>query len=87
MATVREDARTPADLEGKTVAVNTLNNIGPVTINHWMEKHGGDYTKIKYVEVPFPDMGAALEAKRVDAAFTVEPAYSGALDLEHATAR
>ena len=39
-----------------------------------MEKNGADYTKIKYVEVPFPEMGAALEAKRVDAAFTVEPA-------------
>jgi NitT/TauT family transport system substrate-binding protein len=73
------DIKAAADLEGKTVAVNTLNNIGPLTINNWMEKNGADYTKIKYVEVPFPDMGAALEAGRVDAAFTVEPAYSGAL--------
>jgi NitT/TauT family transport system substrate-binding protein len=73
------DVKTAKDLEGKRVAVNTLNNIGPVTINSWMEKNGGDYTKIKYVEVPFPDMGPALEAGRVDAAFTVEPAYSGAL--------
>jgi NitT/TauT family transport system substrate-binding protein len=71
--------RTAKDLEGKTVAVNTLKNIGPVTINHWMEKHGGDYTKLKYVQIPFPEMDAALEAKRVDAAFTVEPAYSGAI--------
>ena len=71
--------KTPKDLEGKTVAVNTLNNIGPLTINNLMEKNGADYTKIKYVEVPFPEMGAALEAKRVDAAFTVEPAYSGAV--------
>jgi NitT/TauT family transport system substrate-binding protein len=73
------EVNAPADLEGKTVAVNTLNNIGPVTINNAMEKAGADYTKIKYVEVPFPDMGAALEAGRVDAAFTVEPAYSGAV--------
>ena len=73
------DIKTAADLEGKSVAVNTLNNIGPVTINNWVERNGGDYTKIKYVEVPFPDMGAALEAGRVDAAFTVEPAFSGAL--------
>jgi NitT/TauT family transport system substrate-binding protein len=71
--------KTAKDFEGKTVAVNTLNNIGPVTINHWMEKNGGDPTKIKYVEVPFPEMGAARAAKRVDAAFTVEPAYSGAV--------
>ena len=50
-----------------------------VTINNWLEKNGADYKKVKYVEVPFPEMGAALEAKRVDAAFTVEPAYSGAV--------
>ena len=73
------DVKTAKDLEGKTIAVNTLNNIGPVTINNALEKAGADYKKIKYVEVPFPEMGAALEAKRVDAAFTVEPAYSGAV--------
>jgi NitT/TauT family transport system substrate-binding protein len=71
------DIKTPKDLEGASVAVNTLNNIGPLTLNNVMEKAGGDYTKIKYVEVPFPDMNAALEAKRVDAAWEVEPAFSG----------
>jgi NitT/TauT family transport system substrate-binding protein len=69
--------KTPKDLEGKTIAVNTLNNVGPLTINNAMEKAGADYTKIKYIEIPFPDMNAALDAKRVDAAFEVEPAYSG----------
>jgi NitT/TauT family transport system substrate-binding protein len=69
--------KTPQDLEGKTIAVNTLNNIGPLTINNAMEKAGADYTKIKYIEIPFPDMNAALDAKRVDAAFEVEPAFSG----------
>ena len=73
------DVKTAKDLEGKTIAVNTLNNIGPVTINSWLEKNGADYKKVKYIEVPFPEMGAALESNRVDAAFTVEPAYSGAL--------
>jgi NitT/TauT family transport system substrate-binding protein len=71
------DIKTPDDLEGASVAVNTLNNIGPLTMNNAMEKAGADYTKVKYVEVPFPDMNAALEAKRVDAAWEVEPAFSG----------
>jgi NitT/TauT family transport system substrate-binding protein len=73
------DIKAPADLEGKTVAVNTLNNIGPLTINTAMKQAGADYTKIKYVEVPFPDMNAALEAKRVDAAWVVEPGFTGGL--------
>jgi NitT/TauT family transport system substrate-binding protein len=73
------DVKDIQDLEGKTIAVNTLNNIGPVTINSALEKAGVDFKTVKYVEVPFPEMGAALEANRVDAAFTVEPAYSGAV--------
>jgi NitT/TauT family transport system substrate-binding protein len=60
-------------LEGKTVSVNNLNNVGPLTINTAMEKAGADYKKVKYVEVPFPDANAAVEGGRVDAAFVVEP--------------
>jgi NitT/TauT family transport system substrate-binding protein len=73
------DIKAPADLEGKTVAVNTLNNVGPLTINTAMKNAGADFSKIKYVEVPFPDMNAALEAKRVDAAWVVEPGFTGGL--------
>ena len=32
-----------------------------------------DVSKVEFVEIPFPDVPAALEAKRVDAAFAVEP--------------
>jgi NitT/TauT family transport system substrate-binding protein len=71
--------KTAKDLEGKTVAVNNLNNVGTLAINTAMEKEGGDYTKIKYTEVPFPEMNAALAAKRVDAIWQVEPGYTGAL--------
>jgi NitT/TauT family transport system substrate-binding protein len=67
----------PKDFEGASVAVNTLNNIGPLVMNESMDKAGADYTKVKYVEVPFPEMNAALEAGRVDAAWEVEPAFSG----------
>jgi NitT/TauT family transport system substrate-binding protein len=67
------------DLEGKTVAVNALNNVGPLSINYAVEQAGGDPAKVKYVEVPFPDMIAALEAGRVDAAWVVEPFASQGL--------
>jgi NitT/TauT family transport system substrate-binding protein len=73
------DVKDIKDLEGKTVAVNTLNNVSQVVVNTALEKAGADPKKVKYVEVPFPDMNAALESGRVDAAFEVEPGYSGAL--------
>jgi NitT/TauT family transport system substrate-binding protein len=76
------------DLEGKTVSVNNLNNVGPLTINNAMEKAGADYKKVKYVEVPFPDANGALDTGRIDAAFVVEPFVSqgkaqGANEVTH----
>jgi NitT/TauT family transport system substrate-binding protein len=73
------EIKSAEDLAGKTIAVNTLNNVGPLTINTALEKRGIDYKGIKYVEVPFPDMNAALESGRVDAAWVVEPFYSQGL--------
>jgi NitT/TauT family transport system substrate-binding protein len=66
----------PKQLEGKTVSVNNLNNVGPLTINNAMEKAGADYKTVKYVEVPFPDANAAVDGGRVDAAWVVEPFVS-----------
>lgn len=71
--------KTPKDLEGKTVSVNTLQNIGDVTVKAAMEAHGADGSKVKFVEMGFPDMQAALDSGRVDAAWVVEPFVSAAL--------
>jgi NitT/TauT family transport system substrate-binding protein len=61
------------DLEGKTVAVNTLSNVVQLMAMAWIDKNGGDAAKVKFVEIPFPQMEAALSAARVDAASTHEP--------------
>jgi NitT/TauT family transport system substrate-binding protein len=71
--------KSPKDLEGKTIAVNSLNNVGPLTINTALKKAGADYKKVKYLEVPFPDANAALKAGRVDAVWVVEPFVSQGL--------
>lgn len=66
----------PKTLEGKTIAVNTLKNICGVTINASLEAEGVDVSKVKYTEIPFPEMNAALEKGSVDAACQVEPFVS-----------
>src|SRR5918992_4161668 len=66
----------PKDLEGKTIAVNTLKNICEVTIRASLADMGVDDRTLKFTEVPFPDMNAALEAGRVDGACVVEPFVS-----------
>jgi len=63
----------PEDLEGKTVAVNTLNNIAEVVVKAALEKQGVDPASLKLSEVPFPEMAPALAKGSVDAAFSIEP--------------
>jgi NitT/TauT family transport system substrate-binding protein len=60
-------------LAGKKVSVNTLKNLPEVAVRNSLEKAGVDPSKVEFVEIPIPDVPAALEAKRVDAAFAVEP--------------
>jgi NitT/TauT family transport system substrate-binding protein len=66
----------PQDLEGKTIAANTLNNICEVTINATLAEMGVDVSTLKYTEIPFPEMIAALEDGQVDGACVVEPFVS-----------
>jgi NitT/TauT family transport system substrate-binding protein len=70
--------RSVEDLAGKTISVNNLNNVGPLTINNALEERGVDPKSVKYLEVPFPDATAALKADRVDAIWVVEPFRSQA---------
>jgi NitT/TauT family transport system substrate-binding protein len=60
--------RSAKDLNGKTVAVNGLNNISDVAVRAWMDANGGDSKTLKFTEVPFPLMPEAVRAGRVDAA-------------------
>jgi NitT/TauT family transport system substrate-binding protein len=60
-------------LAGKTVAVNTLNNIAEVVVKASLQKSGVDPSNVKLREVDFPEMGAALAKHDVDAAFLIEP--------------
>ncbi len=68
--------RTAADLAGKKISVNTLKNIGDTTVRESVRKAGGDPSAINFVEMPFPNMPAALDGGQVDAAWVVEPSLS-----------
>jgi NitT/TauT family transport system substrate-binding protein len=72
-----------ADLNGKTIALNGLKDLQQICAMAWVDKHGGDSKTLKFIEVPFPAMGGALDQKRVDAALPVEPFVSA----DKATAR
>jgi NitT/TauT family transport system substrate-binding protein len=74
----------PADLAGKTIAVNLTSNIQTLTINAVLRNQGVSTSGIKYVIIPFPDMPSALVTGKVDAISVVEPFITAA---EHNGAR
>jgi NitT/TauT family transport system substrate-binding protein len=61
------------DFNGKTVAVNGLKNVNQIPTMAWIDKNGGDSQTVKFVEMPYPQMPAALEQGQIGAAAMVEP--------------
>jgi len=68
--------RRARDLNGKTVAVTGLGNVPYLATLVWLGKNGATTSTIKFVELPYPAMPAALETGRVDAAMMAEPYIS-----------
>lgn len=65
--------KTPLDLQGKTLGTSPLKNLGDTCTNVWVQQHGGDPSKLKWVEIPYIECGPAMQTGRIDAAFIVEP--------------
>jgi NitT/TauT family transport system substrate-binding protein len=68
----------PADLNGKVVAVNTLNGLDQIIVDALVDKNGGNSSTVKYIEVPPAAAADAMLQGRVDAAQLEEPELSGA---------
>jgi hypothetical protein len=76
--------RTPADLAGKTIAVNALKGVGEVMIKAALRKRGVNPSSVRLLAMPFPTMRTALRNGQVDAIWTPEPFLSQALNLDNA---
>jgi NitT/TauT family transport system substrate-binding protein len=65
--------RTAKNLTGKTIALTTVGDLQQASVETWLDKNGGGAKSVSYIEMPVATMGGALQAKRVDAVFLVEP--------------
>ncbi len=72
---------TPKDLEGKTIASIEVRGTMQSSIREWITRSGADASSVKFVEMPFTVMAAALNAGRIDAAMIGEPALTAAKPL------
>jgi NitT/TauT family transport system substrate-binding protein len=64
------------ELNGKTVAISTLKDLQQASVMRWVDTSGGDSRTLRFIEMPVPEMAAALQAGRVDAATLLEPALT-----------
>jgi NitT/TauT family transport system substrate-binding protein len=81
MASTKSGIKKTADLAGKTIAVNDLQGQSELGIRANAKAAGVDQASMKFVALPFPDMVAALESGRVDAAGMVVPFSQAARDV------
>ncbi len=61
------------ELEGKRVAVNVINSTAWLHAIAHLDAKGVDRSKVRFLEVPFPQMNDPLLNEQVDAIYQVEP--------------
>ena len=61
------------ELEGKRVAVNVINSTAWLHAVAHLDAKGVDRSKVRFLEVPFPQMNDPLLNEQVDAIYQVEP--------------
>jgi NitT/TauT family transport system substrate-binding protein len=70
---LKGSVKSPKELEGKRIAVNVINSSAWLYMVAYLDKHGVDRSKVRFVEIPFPQMNDPLLNKQVDAISQVEP--------------
>jgi len=65
-----------ADLKGRRIGVNVLNNIGTLLISSVLAEHGMSVHDVHFVPVQFPLLGQALKRHTIDVAWLPEPTAS-----------
>ncbi|OYO09831.1 nitrate ABC transporter substrate-binding protein [Enemella evansiae] len=69
--------RSMADLNGRSLGINTTKNMGDITFNNLARSKGLDI-KPNWVEVPFPEMVKGVQAGSIEAGYLPEPFASAA---------
>jgi NitT/TauT family transport system substrate-binding protein len=65
--------KSAADLNGKTIGVASLNDLYTLAVRAWMDRNGGDWKSLKFIENPLASMETIITQHRVDAAVLQTP--------------
>jgi NitT/TauT family transport system substrate-binding protein len=69
----------PKDLIGSTIGIGALGDFSQLSLWAWLEANGVPRTSVKFVELPVPEIGAALGRNQIQGGFLVEPYKSEAV--------
>ncbi|HWI30949.1 MAG TPA: ABC transporter substrate-binding protein [Microbacterium sp.] len=67
------------DLQTATVGVNQLKGVAEIAVRASLQEQGYDDAKVEFVEIPFPEMPAALASGTIEAAYAPEPFISSVI--------
>jgi NitT/TauT family transport system substrate-binding protein len=71
--------KTPKDLIGATFGVGSINDFNHISLLVWLDANGVPAKSVKFVELPFGEVGPALIQGRVQASFITEPFKTAAI--------
>jgi NitT/TauT family transport system substrate-binding protein len=74
--------KTGADLNGKTLGTPAIGDLNTLATKAWVDKNGGDWRSLKFVEIPNSAMEAAIVQKRVDAGVIQSPQLASSLQAK-----
>src|SRR5215475_4797633 len=86
IALPRAHIQSPAELRGKTIAINQLGSVGNGLTYRALAPYGITPGQVHLVAMPFPAMPAALAAGKIDAAYETEPFVTEAVKMYGALA-
>jgi len=69
---------TAKDLNGKTLCTAGLGTLTEYAPRAWIDANGGDSSTVKFIEAPFSQIDAAIDAGRCDGGFLTEPFFTPA---------
>jgi NitT/TauT family transport system substrate-binding protein len=75
LVSAASDVTAARDLMGKKVGVNGIGGMQFVLLQEWLVKHGVNPKLVTFVEISFPQMADALQARQIDAVTISEPFY------------
>ncbi len=72
--------KTAKDFEGQTIAISALKDLTDLSKTVWLEKNGANPDLVKTIEIPFAEMGPALERGTVAGAVISEPSLTNSIE-------